>query len=172
MNNVDFLNSTYLFSENVNRFFKDTWTKNWCLTYNGIFVRFRIIILATFFARKQSWCHKGWKTAKILNRVHFYYTFLVGNTRFYDRCFVIIILNLGVSENKVVEKKFSQKISQNIFVPFNWKLLKIGSVSVRDIRKSVPILQVGGSTPAPPTLPVLRAVLLHKRAFCSMVSVP
>ena len=33
--------------------------------------------------------------------------------------------------------------------------------SVRDIRKNVPILQVGGSAPAPPTLPVIWVVLLH-----------
>ena len=45
--------------------------------------------------------------------------------------------------------------------PFDWKLFKLGLVSVRDIRKNVPILQVGGSTPAPPTLPVIRVVLLH-----------
>ena len=50
---------------------------------------------------------------------------------------------------------------QSIFAPFNWKLLKIGSVSLRDIRKNVPILQVGGSSPAPPTPPVIRIVLLH-----------
>ena len=45
--------------------------------------------------------------------------------------------------------------------------MKIGSVNVRDIRKNVPILQVGGSTPgpAPHTPPVIRVVLLHKERF-------
>ena len=46
--------------------------------------------------------------------------------------------------------------------PFDWKLFKLGSVSVRDIRKNVPILQVGGSTLAPPIPPEFRIVLLHK----------
>ena len=49
--------------------------------------------------------------------------------------------------------------------PFNWKLFKFGSVSVRDIWKNVPILQVGGSALVPPTSLVLRLVLLHKKAF-------
>ena len=60
------------------------------------------------------------------------------------------------------------------FAPFNRRLLKLGSVSVRDIRKNIPILQVGGSSPAPPTLPVIRVVLLHteqivQRHFSSVV---
>ena len=33
----------------------------------------------------------------------------------------------------------------------------------RDLKK-VPILQVGGPAPAPPTLPVIRVVLLHTEA--------
>ena len=37
----------------------------------------------------------------------------------------------------------------------------LGSVSVRDIRKDVPILQVGGSTPFPPTMSAIRVLLLH-----------
>ena len=31
---------------------------------------------------------------------------------------------------------FCQNISQNIFTPFDWKLFKLGSVGVRDIRNS------------------------------------
>ena len=74
-------------------------------------------------------------------------------------------------ELKCVEKSFEKIFkyntdlykffSQNIFAPFNWKLFKLGSVSVRDIRKDVPILQVGGSTPFPPTISAIRVVLLH-----------
>ena len=41
--------------------------------------------------------------------------------------------------------------------PFDWKLFKLGSVSVRVIRKNVPIFQVGECTPALPTLPVIRS---------------
>ena len=48
---------------------------------------------------------------------------------------------------------------KNIFAPFNWKLFKLGSLSVRDIRKNDPILQVGGSAPATHTPPVIRVVL-------------
>ena len=40
--------------------------------------------------------------------------------------------------------------------PFNWKLFKLGLVSVRDLRKNVPILQVGGFTLALPIPPVFR----------------
>ena len=46
------------------------------------------------------------------------------------------------------------------FAPFNWKLFKLGSVSVRDKKKDL-ILQEGGSTPVPSTPPVVRVVLLH-----------
>ena len=49
---------------------------------------------------------------------------------------------------------FSLNISQNFFAPFNW-----------DIRKNVPVLQVGISTSAPPTSPVIRVVLLHTEWF-------
>ena len=44
---------------------------------------------------------------------------------------------------------------------FFWKLLKIDTLRDKDIRKIVPNLQVGGSAPAPPTLPVIRIVLFH-----------
>ena len=49
--------------------------------------------------------------------------------------------------------------------PFNWELFKLGSVSLRDIRKNVPNLQVGGSSPVPPTPLVIRLYLLHKVAI-------
>ena len=42
-------------------------------------------------------------------------------------------------------------LTQNF--PFDWKFLKIGSVSVRDITKNVAL--------APPTPPTIRGVLLH-----------
>ena len=44
---------------------------------------------------------------------------------------------------------------------FDWKFLKIGSCSVRDLIKNVPVLQVGWLAPTPPTLSVIRVVLLH-----------
>ena len=51
-----------------------------------------------------------------------------------------------------------------------WKSAQLDSV--RDIRKNVPILQVlGGSAPAPPTLPVFRLVLLHTEAFYEKILV-
>ena len=37
----------------------------------------------------------------------------------------------------------------------------IGLISVKEIWKNVPILQVGGPAPAPLTPPVIRVVLLH-----------
>ena len=60
----------------------------------------------------------------------------------------------------VLHKKcFSKHFSKH------WKLFKLGSVSVRDIRKNVHILQVGGASLVSPTPPLLRLVLLHKKAF-------
>ena len=47
---------------------------------------------------------------------------------------------------------------------FDWKCLKIGSVSVKDLIKNVPILQVGLLAPVPLTLPVIKVVLLHTEA--------
>ena len=44
---------------------------------------------------------------------------------------------------------------------FNWKLLIFRIASTKGIRKNLPVLQVGGSTSAPPTPPVFRVVLLH-----------
>ena len=63
------------------------------------------------------------------------------------------------------KKKFFQSLRRGHLPPFDWKLFKLGSVSVRDIRKNVPILQVGGFTLAPPIPPVFRVVLLHKWRF-------
>ena len=37
----------------------------------------------------------------------------------------------------------------------------MGIVSAKGIRKNVPVLQVGGHDPTPPTPPVFRVVLLH-----------
>ena len=34
-------------------------------------------------------------------------------------------------------------------------------------KKNVPVFQGGGSTPAPPTQPVVRVVLLHKSCLCN-----
>ena len=47
---------------------------------------------------------------------------------------------------------------------FYWKLFKIGIQSAKDIRKDEPILQVWGSAPGLPTLPVFRVVLIHTEA--------
>ena len=48
--------------------------------------------------------------------------------------------------------------------PFDWKLLLIGPVRVKGIIKNVLYLEVGGSNSAPPTLFVIRIVLLHTEA--------
>ena len=55
----------------------------------------------------------------------------------------------------------SQSLKVSPEAPFNWKLLIFGIVSAKRIRKILPVLQVCGSTPAPPTPPVFRVVLLH-----------
>ena len=64
-----------------------------------------------------------------------------------------------------MSKTFSQNIKKkkkkNNLAPFNWKLFKLGSVSDKDIRKNVPILQVGRSSHVPYTPPVVWVVLLH-----------
>ena len=44
---------------------------------------------------------------------------------------------------------------------FDWNFFKIGSVSVKDLTKNVPTLQVGWPTLDTPTLPVLSVVLLR-----------
>ena len=49
--------------------------------------------------------------------------------------------------------------------PFDWKFLLIGTLRAKDLRKNVFIFQVGGSTLAPPTPPVIRVVLLLTKAF-------
>ena len=48
---------------------------------------------------------------------------------------------------------------------FDWKFFKMGSVSVKDLIKNVPILQAGWPTLDPPKLSVLRVVLLQSEAF-------
>ena len=68
-------------------------------------------------------------------------------------------LVLNVAKISVEIAGFRQSLRVCHEAPFYWKLLKIGSVSVRDIRKSVPNLQVGGSAPVPPTPPIIRVVL-------------
>ena len=53
--------------------------------------------------------------------------------------------------------------------------LTIGTVRAKDIRKSVHILQVEGSTPVPPTPTAIRVVLLHKKSKeirCHFVKTP
>ena len=47
--------------------------------------------------------------------------------------------------------------------------IKIGSVIVRSLIKNVPILQVIWLAPAPPTLPVIRVVLLNTGAFAERI---
>ena len=56
---------------------------------------------------------------------------------------------------------YTQSLKVSPEAPFNWKLLIIGIVSAKGIRKNVPDLQVGGPAPASPTPPVFRVVLLH-----------
>ena len=48
---------------------------------------------------------------------------------------------------------------------FDWKFFKIGSISVKDLIKNVPILQAGWPALDPPKLPVLRVGLLQSEAF-------
>ena len=48
---------------------------------------------------------------------------------------------------------------------FNWKLMKIDWISVRNIIKNVPILQVRGSSPAPPTPPPFRGFRMKTYLF-------
>ena len=71
---------------------------------------------------------------------------------------------------KVIFNVNTQSLKISPEAPFNWKLLKFGIVSAKGIRKYLPVLQVGGSAPAPPTPPVFRVVLLHTEAaiqdFC------
>ena len=50
--------------------------------------------------------------------------------------------------------------------PFYWKLLKIGIRNAKGIRKDVPIFQVLGSNPVPPTPPVFRVVFTSHRGKC------
>ena len=70
------------------------------------------------------------------------------------------------------KKNYFQSLRRGHLPPFDWKLFKHGSVSVRDIRKNVPILQVGGFTLAPPIPPVFRVVLLHKWRFVQSFNSP
>ena len=49
----------------------------------------------------------------------------------------------------------------------DWKFLKIGSVSFRDIIKNISFLQVG---PAIPTPPVIRVVLLHTELGAGVIN--
>ena len=48
-------------------------------------------------------------------------------------------------------------------------LLEIGIRNAKEIRKDVPIFQVLGSAPAPPTQPVFRVVLFHTEAVRQVV---
>ena len=70
------------------------------------------------------------------------------------------------------KKFFFQSLRRGHLPPFDWKLFKLGSVSVRDIRKNVPILQVGGSTLDPPMPSVFRVVLLQKLRFVQSFNSP
>ena len=67
---------------------------------------------------------------------------------------------------------FFQSLRRGHLPPFDWKLFKLSSVSVRDIRKNVPILQVGGFTLASPIPPVFRVVLLHNLRFVQSFNYP
>ena len=74
--------------------------------------------------------------------------------------------------NRVLNNFFVQSLRLGHLPPFDWKLFKLGSVSVSDITKNVPILQVGGSSLAPPIPPVFRVVLLHKWRFVQSFNSP
>ena len=90
--------------------------------------------------------HKAEKIVNNLKKEVF--AFKIGHEFFY---------NFGINGYK--------KIYVILYYTFDWKLFKLGSVSVRNIRKNVPILQVGGSSLVPPTPPVSKLVLFHKKAF-------
>ena len=48
---------------------------------------------------------------------------------------------------------------------FDWNFFKIGSVGVKDLTKNVPVFQAGWPALDPPSLPVVRVVLLFTEAF-------
>ena len=63
-----------------------------------------------------------------------------------------------------LQEKFSN-FGYNIENDFhcNDQMLIIGIVSAKGIRKNVPVLQVGRHALAPPTPPVFRVVLFHRK---------
>ena len=63
-------------------------------------------------------------------------------------------------------KIFFQCLRLRHLALLDWKFLKIDTLRAKDDpRKIESVFHGGGSTPASPTLPVVRVVLLHKRAF-------
>ena len=64
---------------------------------------------------------------------------------------------------------FFQSLRRGHLPLFDWKCLQIGTLRAKDLRKHVTIFQKGGSTHVPPTLLVIRVVLLHKRAVCQIL---
>ena len=56
---------------------------------------------------------------------------------------------------------YIQSLKVSPETPFYWKLLIIGIVSAKRIRKILPVLQVGGHAPVPPTPQVFRVIFLH-----------
>ena len=71
--------------------------------------------------------------------------------------------------NIILYTFFVLSLRLRYLAPFDWKILQIGTLRAKDLRKNVPVFQGGGSTPAPPTPPIIRVVLLQKRAVCSIL---
>ena len=69
-------------------------------------------------------------------------------------------------------KFFIPSLRHGHLTPFDWKFLKFSTLRVKDLRKNVPILQEEGSTLAPPTLLVIRVVLLHTERFVKSFNSP
>ena len=57
-------------------------------------------------------------------------------------------------------------------LPFDYKILKFASVSVRDMIKMSSSYKYFGTPPAPPTPPVFRVDLLHKMAIVQRILHP
>ena len=68
----------------------------------------------------------------------------------------------NVLYNSVLHKIFIQSLKRGHLPLFDWKYLKIGTLSAKDLRKNVPIFLEGGPTIGPPTTLVIRVVLHHK----------
>ena len=61
-----------------------------------------------------------------------------------------------------IKKNIFRSLGLRHLPPFDWKFLKIGTLSAKDLGKNVSVFQEGEFTYTPPTSPVIMVVLLHK----------